>query len=247
VLRLADDVAGASGAAAGSGRLGRSSSAGDASGFDLQSAAEWPAGIGEEDVLLSPPQVRSIWRQFMSDSTFAVQQALATQEANRAAQNRLPPLWAIVAMVVLGFNEFMAVLYNPLWLIFLLLLFLFGKTVYQEMDVEREMQRGLLPGAIALSSKFVPALKKVTAQTIDSGRRFLQEAPEAAGAGGGGAGHTAHAGGEGAAFRQGDGSGAGLRARGRREVELSEAGGAGVGTSRFGAEAAAAAGSRKDD
>ena len=36
-------------------------------------------------------------------------QALATQEANRAAQNRLPPLWAIVAMVVLGFNEFMAV------------------------------------------------------------------------------------------------------------------------------------------
>lgn len=58
-------------------------------------------------------------------------QALATQEANRAAQNRLPPLWAIVAMVVLGFDEFVAVLYNPLWLVFLLLLFLFARTVYQ--------------------------------------------------------------------------------------------------------------------
>lgn len=75
VLRLADDVAGTSGAAAGgSGRLGRSGSGGDASAFDLQSAAEWPAGVSEEDVLLSPAQVRSIWRQFMSDSTFAVQQ-----------------------------------------------------------------------------------------------------------------------------------------------------------------------------
>jgi hypothetical protein len=58
-------------------------------------------------------------------------QAMATQDANRAAQNRMPPLWAIAAMVVLGFNEFMAVLYNPLLLLALLLLFLFGRTVYQ--------------------------------------------------------------------------------------------------------------------
>jgi hypothetical protein len=58
-------------------------------------------------------------------------QALATQEANRAAQNRLPPLWAIAAMIVLGFNEFMAVLYNPFWLVFLLIAFLFARTVYQ--------------------------------------------------------------------------------------------------------------------
>lgn len=118
------------------------------------------------------------------------------------------------------------------------------------MDVEREMQRGLLPGAIALSSKFVPALKKVTAQTIDSARRFLQEAPEAAGAGGAAGGRAARGGGDGgdgAARRQGDGSAAGLRARGRREVELSESsGGLGAGTSRFATEAAAA-GSRKDD
>lgn len=31
----------------------------------------------------------------------------------------------------------------------------------QEMDVEAEMARGLLPGTIALSSKFMPAIKKV--------------------------------------------------------------------------------------
>lgn len=54
-------------------------------------------------------------------------QAMATQEANRAASNRAPPLWAIVAMVVLGWNEFFAVLRNPLWLLLLVFTFLFGK------------------------------------------------------------------------------------------------------------------------
>ncbi len=58
-------------------------------------------------------------------------QAQATQEANRAASNKWPPFWAIAAMFILGFDEMMAVLYNPLWLILALFLFLFGKTVYQ--------------------------------------------------------------------------------------------------------------------
>lgn len=58
-------------------------------------------------------------------------QAQATQEANRLATNRWPPFWAIAAMVLLGFDEFVAVLYNPLWLLLGLVLFLFAKTVYQ--------------------------------------------------------------------------------------------------------------------
>lgn len=58
-------------------------------------------------------------------------QAQATQEANRAASNRWPPLWAILALLVLGFDEFVAVLYNPLWLILVIFLVLFGKTVYE--------------------------------------------------------------------------------------------------------------------
>lgn len=101
-------------------------------GFDLQSAQEWPAAAVEPaDVLLTPQQARSVWRQFISDSQMTVAQAVATQEANRAAQNRMPPLWALAAMIVLGFNEFVAVVRNPLLLLSLLVLFLFGRTVYQ--------------------------------------------------------------------------------------------------------------------
>ena len=44
--------------------------------------------------------------------------------------NRMPPLWALAAMAILGANEFLAVLYNPLWLAALIMLFLFARTVY---------------------------------------------------------------------------------------------------------------------
>lgn len=77
VLRLADDAAAGPGpgssAGGGGGMLRSRGVAGEASAFDLLSAAEWP-GVAEGDVLLAPGQARSIWRQFMSDSTFSVQQ-----------------------------------------------------------------------------------------------------------------------------------------------------------------------------
>lgn len=253
VLRLADDSAAGPGPGSNAAAAARRGGGSGAAAFDLLSAAEWP-GVGEDDVLLPPAQCRSIWRQFMSDSTFSVQQALATQEANRAAQNRLPPLWAIVAMAVLGFDEFVAVLYNPLWLILLLLLFLFGRTVYQEMDVEAEMQRGLLPGAISLSSKFMPALKKVTAQTFDSARTFMAETPGVGGNNSGnsnvGAGREGERRGNGGGGRRdGDDAGGVRQRRQAREVEMSEGGIlSSSSTSQFEANLAAAApGGRKDD
>ena len=44
-------------------------------------------------------------------------QAVNTQEANKAASNRLPPLWAMVAMVLLGWNEAMSILTSPVRLV----------------------------------------------------------------------------------------------------------------------------------
>ena len=122
----------------------------------------------------------------------------------------------------------------------------------QEMDVEGEMARGLLPGAIALSSKFVPALKKVTTQTVESAKSFLQEGPAAAaaaaaGGSSGNGGGEGRGSGEGAALRRGGrqaGEEAGVRNR-RREVELSGVSSSGATTTRFGGEAAVA--SRKDN
>ena len=42
-----------------------------------------------------------------------------------------------------------------------------AQTVYEEMEVDAEMQRGLLPGGLALSAKFVPALRSVAYRTVE--------------------------------------------------------------------------------
>ena len=73
----------------------------------------------------------------------------------------MPPLWALAAIGVLGMNEFLVILYNPLWLLLLILLFLFGKTVYQELDIDGELQAGLLPGLLSISVKLWPTLTQV--------------------------------------------------------------------------------------
>lgn len=143
--------------------------------LDILSLSEWQ-GVPEADVLLQPPQCRTLWRQLMSDSNLVVQQAHSTQEAQRAAQNRMPPVWALAAIVLLGFNEFMAVLYNPIYLIMIAFAFFFGRTVYQELDVDTEMQRGLLPGLLALSAKFVPTVKSVAERTVDTAKHFMADA-----------------------------------------------------------------------
>ncbi len=69
---LQDRVSRSSGiTSAGSSRDGGS----DSGGFDMLSAAEWP-GVPHAAVLLSPGQCRGLWRQFLSDSNFVVQQVL---------------------------------------------------------------------------------------------------------------------------------------------------------------------------
>lgn len=39
---------------------------------------------------------------------------------------------------------------------------LFAKTVYTELEVDTEMQHGLLPGSLALAAKFVPTMKQAS-------------------------------------------------------------------------------------
>lgn len=73
----------------------------------------------------------------------------------------MPPFWAVAAIAILGMNEFLTVLYNPLWLIVVGVLVLFVSTVYKELDVDGEMAAGLLPGTIALAHKFVPTVTQV--------------------------------------------------------------------------------------
>lgn len=65
---------------------GRRSSTADVGNLDMLSLTEWP-GVPPAAVLLPPGQCRSLWRQFVSDSNFIVQQV--------CCKHQLPPagLW----------------------------------------------------------------------------------------------------------------------------------------------------------
>lgn len=91
-----------------------------------------------------------------------------TQHANKLASSRAPPLWAIAAMLVLGGNEFLAVVSSPVLAICIIGFLLFVRTLYLEMDVDGEMQKGALPGMLSLSGKLMPAVKSVSRRTVSS-------------------------------------------------------------------------------
>lgn len=69
------------------------------------------------------------------------------------AGKRSAPIWALAAIMFLGWNEFMAVLWNPVLLILGLVTFVFGYQMYNELDVDGELQRGWVMGAMNIWSR----------------------------------------------------------------------------------------------
>ncbi|OAY75918.1 Protein ROOT HAIR DEFECTIVE 2, partial [Ananas comosus] len=76
---------------------------------DLLASSTWEE-IPPRNTLITPVQCKSIWRQFKSETEYTITQAISAQEAHRRSSNWLPPPWAIVAIAILGFNEFMMLL-----------------------------------------------------------------------------------------------------------------------------------------
>lgn len=89
-------------------------------------------------------------------------QAKVTQQANLMANKRSAPIWALAAIMFLGWNEFMAVLWNPVLLIVGLVTFVFGYQMYNELDVDAELQRGWVMGAMNIWAKLGDVVKAVS-------------------------------------------------------------------------------------
>ncbi|MCD7468471.1 hypothetical protein HAX54_006686 [Datura stramonium] len=135
---------------------------------DPLASSSWEE-VSLENTLLTPVQCISLWRQFMAETEYTVSQAISAQEAYRQSNNWLPPAWAIVAMIILGFNEFMLLLRNPLYLFVLFVVYLLGKALWIQMNIPREFQNGILAGLISISARFLPTV-------MDLLRRLAAEA-----------------------------------------------------------------------
>lgn len=136
---------------------------------DSLASSTWEQ-VAPEKTLITPVQCKSLWRQFKNETEYTVTQAISAQEANRRNNNWLPPPWAILALVVLGFNEFMTLLRNPLWLLVLFVGYLVSKALWVQLNISGEFQHGALPGLLSLSTKFLPTVMNLLKKLAEEGQ-----------------------------------------------------------------------------
>ncbi|CAA7402921.1 unnamed protein product [Spirodela intermedia] len=137
---------------------------------DPLASSSWEK-VSPTKTLITPVQCKSLWRQFKAETEYTVTQAIAAQEAHKRNNNWLPPPWAIVAIVILGFNEFMTLLRNPFYLGVLFVAFLLVKALWVQLDIAGEFSNGALPGILALSTKFLPTVMNLLKKLADEGQR----------------------------------------------------------------------------
>ncbi|MCO5586652.1 hypothetical protein L7F22_040594 [Adiantum nelumboides] len=144
-------------------------------GSSLLASSTWE-GVPTSETLITPVQCRGLWRQFNREIEYTITQAIAAQEASRRSASWLPPPWAIVAMMFLGFNEFMMLLRNPLYLIIMFVSFLLGRAVWVQLDIEREFQHGFLAGALSVSGKLLPTFMNFLKRLAEEGQQMANSA-----------------------------------------------------------------------
>ncbi|XP_047326317.1 protein ROOT HAIR DEFECTIVE 3 homolog 1-like [Impatiens glandulifera] len=144
---------------------------------DPLASSNWDK-VSSSKTLITPVQCKSIWRQFKIETEYTVSQAIAAQEASRRNNNWLPPPWAIAALFFLGFNEFMAVLRNPLYLGFFFIVFLLVKALWVQLDIAGEFRHGALPGLLSLSTKFLPTIMNLLRKLAEQGNNMSTPDPD---------------------------------------------------------------------
>ncbi|MBA0800207.1 hypothetical protein Gohar_010656, partial [Gossypium harknessii] len=86
-------------------------------------------------ILLTPVQCKILWRQYRAETEYC--------EANKRSNNWLPPPWAIVALIILGFNEFLTLLRNPLYVGIIFIGYLMLKALWVQLDISGEFSHGV--------------------------------------------------------------------------------------------------------
>ncbi|XP_031092080.1 protein ROOT HAIR DEFECTIVE 3-like [Ipomoea triloba] len=144
---------------------------------DPLASSSWDE-VPASKTLITPVQCKSLWRQFTTETEYTVTQAIAAQEASKRNNNWLPPPWAIAAMVILGFNEFMTLLRNPLYLGVIFVAYLLLKALWVQLDISGEFRNGALPGLLSLSTKFLPTVMNLLKKLAEEGQGQTNGEPQ---------------------------------------------------------------------
>ncbi|KAI3772903.1 hypothetical protein L6452_04097 [Arctium lappa] len=137
---------------------------------DPLATSKWEQ-IPAPKTLITPVQCKSLWSQFQKETEYAVSQAISAQKANKQNSSWLPPPWAILALFVLGFNEFVTLLRNPLYLLFIFVGFLLLKALWVQLDIASAFEHGVLTGLLTLSTKLIPTIMHLMRKLAEEGQR----------------------------------------------------------------------------
>ncbi|CAD5183253.1 unnamed protein product [Musa acuminata subsp. malaccensis] len=138
--------------------------------LDPLASSSWEE-VPPTKTLITPVQCKSLWRQFKAETDYTVTQAISAQASHKRNNSMLPPPWAILAILVLGFNEFMTLLRNPLYLAVIFVVSLVGKALWVQLDISGEFRNGALPGLLSLSTKFLPTVINILRRLADEGKQ----------------------------------------------------------------------------
>ncbi|EEC68426.1 hypothetical protein OsI_36606 [Oryza sativa Indica Group] len=123
--------------------------------------------VSEKNTLITPVQCKSIWRQFNAETEYAVAQAISMQEAHRRSNNWLPPAWTVLLLAILGYNEFIFLLRNPLYLLGLFVAFVVSYAAWLQYDITAYFRHGTLSGLLTITSGFLPTIMDIITAVIN--------------------------------------------------------------------------------
>ncbi|XP_051181061.1 protein ROOT HAIR DEFECTIVE 3 homolog 2 isoform X1 [Lolium perenne] len=123
--------------------------------------------VSPKDTLITPVQCKSIWRQFKAETEYPLAQAISMQEAHRRSSNWLPPAWTILLLAILGFNEFVFFLRNPVYILGLFLAFVLSYAVWLQYDITAYFRNGNVSGLLTISSSLLPTIMEIVTAIVN--------------------------------------------------------------------------------
>lgn len=110
--------------------------------------------IPKKLLILDADQCRYAWSEFETEYLTQLSQAMQLQQAARASSSKLPPIWTMIWMIILGWNEFTAVLrrlLNPFYLVLFAVLGYLIFVVWQRKLLKNRFSNGPVAGIVSLA------------------------------------------------------------------------------------------------
>ncbi|PVH34427.1 hypothetical protein PAHAL_8G217100 [Panicum hallii] len=144
--------------------------------YDPLASSTWEE-VPPKDTLITPVQCKSIWRQFKAETEYAVAQAMSMQETHRRSKNWLPPAWTILLLAILGYNEFVFLLRNPLYLLGFFVAFVLSYAIWLQYDITAYFRHGTLSALLTISSRLLPTIMDIMTAIVNMSHSHKKHSP----------------------------------------------------------------------